>query len=240
MRALVAIAIAAIGLPARAQGWQPATHEELLARLDASAARYRAMENYEARSTLLVFARANHAEPSERGESRVWKVGGRAKAEHLGIISYQDERLRVTIDPEEEVIVLAEPEEFVGLGGIEERREMLRMAVAIDKRPHERGEAYRMTLPKGSEYKEVLFFFDGTGWLRRMETLWADPVALIPDNPLSETILPRVVMELDPPRPINPSTIKASPSEAITFRNGNPTPVGRFAAYRVIDNRLRP
>ena len=226
--------------PLSAQDWKPASADELLSRLDASAAKYKGMEHYEARTTLLVYARAGDAQPSERGESRVWKVGTRAKADHLGMISYQNEKVRVTIDKDDRVMVLAEPEEYVGLMGLEERRAILGMASDIHVHAGVDGVHYRVRFPKGSEYDEVLFAFDPSGWLRRMETQWGNAVPLIPDNPLTDVILPRVVMELEPPRRIDPANVKADPSEAVAFVNGKPQPTAAYRDFMVIDNRLRP
>lgn len=240
MRTITALALLALALPMAAQSWAPATADELLSRLDASAAKYNAMEHYEARAALLVYANPGDKEPSERGESRVWKLGGKAKAEHLGMVSYQNEKLRVTIDPDDRIMVLAEPEEYLGLMGIEERRALLGLAQSIERRTDDLGDRFRARFPAGSEYEVVLFTFDKNGWLRRLETHWGHAVPLIPDNPLTATITPRVVMELEPPRRVAPTAVKADPSEAVAFVNGQPRPTPAFEGFTVIDNRLRP
>lgn len=240
MRTAVALLYLLLLQPLAAQEWTTSSVDVLLTRLEESAEKYKALDHYEARATLMVFSRATDKLPSERGSSHVWKVGQKAKAEHLGMVSFQNDVLRVTIDPEDRIMVLGEPEEYVGLMGVAERRALLGMATGIHSLTELEGISYKVRFPKGSEYDHVVFFFDMSGWLRRMETQWGREVPLVPDNPLTGVILPKVVMELEPPRRIAPTSVKADPSEAVAFVDGQPIPTAAYKGFTVIDNRLRP
>ena len=227
-------------LPALAQEWRTVERAELAASLDASAAKFKDYSAYEFRSTLSAYTNSNDKEPAERTSSVVWKVGSAAKAEHLGVISYQDTKLNVTVDPDEEVIILAEPVDFFAPLGPNYRDVVFAAAISIGKLADANGVRYRARFAPGADFEIIEFAFDKDGWLRRVEAHWGIPVLLLPDNPLSAKVTPKVVLDLGIPKRLAPGSVNLSPAQAIVFENGTPRPAASFKGFTIIDNRSRP
>lgn len=239
-RTLILLPLALLLHMAGAQTWHTADKAELSARLNASATRTRSMAAYELRAELLAYRNATDAEPSERASSVVWNTGNSTKAEHLGLVSYQDRKVCVTIDPEEQMIVLAEPGDFFGPMGASYRDTVFTTARSITRSADENGMRYRVRFASGTDLSLIEFAFDKDGWLRRVETHWGNAVPVLPDNPLTDLVTPKVVLVMDAPRPLASNRVRTSPAEAIAFVNGQPVPKKPYAGYTIIDNRLHP
>lgn len=220
----------------RAQEWRPCKAAELIAKLDSSAAGYKAMPSYQVRSMVSVYRGVSESTPSETAESHVWKIGGKAKAKHMGMISYEDDRTRVTIDPEERWMMVADAEGTLELFGSEYRESVLD-AAAIGRSSDATATRYRVRYGPGSDFELIEFQFDKAGWLRRMEAHWGQPVSVHPDLLVSARFTPRVVMEVGLPERITQGQVTVDMSEVIRFENGTPVPSAAYAGYEIIDNR---
>lgn len=223
-----------------AQDWRTVDRSELVTMLDASTEKFKAYPAFEYRSTVLAYTNSSDPEPSERATTVVWKVGDGAKAEHLGMISYQDADLNVTIDPEEEMIVIAEPVDFFAPLGPNYREIVFDAAQSIGQRKDDSGVRYRVRFAHGGDFELIEFAFDKDGWLRRVEAHWGMPVALIPDDILSAKVTPKVVLELGVPKRLIPGIVNVSTTQAVVFANGAPRPAPTYQGYTIIDNRLHP
>lgn len=239
-RSIINLVGLALVQAAVAQQWRTVPKEELMAQLDASTARYETLRDYEVRHELLAYTNSTDEQASERQSSVIWKVGKSAKAEHLGMISYQDERLSVTVDPDDETMVIAEPMEFFAPLGPDYRHVVLDAAMTIGKADDASGSRYRVRLAPGGDFEILEFAFDAQGWLRRVESHWGHAFAVEPDNPLSLMITPKVVLELGVPKRMAPGAMRIGVDEAVLIGRDGPVAAKRYAGYTVIDNRLHP
>jgi hypothetical protein len=234
------LALLLLATSATAQEWRTVDRTELAASLDASAAKFKAYPAFEFRSTIMAFTNSTDREPAERTSTVVWKTGDGAKAEHLGVISYQNAKLNVTVDPEEGVIILAEPVDFFAPLGSNYRDVVFAAAIGIGKLSDGNGTRYRARFAPGADFEIIEFAFDKDGWLRKVEAHWGKPVLLLPDNPLSAKVMPKVVLDLGIPKRLAPGSVDLSMTQAIVFENGAPRPAPAFKGYTLIDNRLHP
>ena len=221
-----------------AQTWQPVDKNVLMAKLDASAKKFAAMPAYRVNSTISAYQNSSDAQPTERGTSEVWKVGDKAKAQHLGMVSYQNKKLRVSIDPEEKLLMLAEPQDFFSPLGPDYRTSVFEAAITIGRATSADGERYRAKFPAGGDFEIIEFGFDKAGWLRRVETHWGHQVAVMPDNPMTAMITPKVVLEMAVPQKIAANSVAADPTLVVTIQNGKPVPTAAYQGYTIIDNRV--
>lgn len=222
-----------------AQEWRTVDHTELIQKLDASAAKVTAMDRYVFRSTLMAFRTGGDAQPMEASSSTVWKDGKRVKAEHMGFISYQDEQVRVTVDTEDRVMILAEPEGFFDLLDASYRASVFE-AAAIGKREGATGVTYRARYGPGSDFTLIEFQFDRTGWLAKLTVHWGQAVSALPDQPMADVFTPVVVLEMAPPQPLAAGSVRLEVSEAVAITASGVVPAQRFAGYTVVDNRWQP
>lgn len=239
-RSIILVVALVLMQAATAQQWRTVPKEELMTHLDASTARIKSMRDYEVRHELLAYTNANDAQPAERSSSVIQKVGDAAKAEHLGMISYQDEHLSVTVMPDEETIVIAEPLDFFAPLGPDYRQVVFDAAASIGKAEDTSGSRYRVRFAPGGDFEIIEFAFDAQGWLRRVESHWGHAIAVEPDNPLSLMITPKVVLELGVPKRLAPGTVRVSVDEAVLISRDGPVASKAYAGYTVIDNRLHP
>ncbi|MBL7980780.1 MAG: hypothetical protein JNL52_03120 [Flavobacteriales bacterium] len=234
------LALLLLATSATAQEWRTVDRAELATSLDASAAKFKAYPAFEFRSTIMAYTNSTDREPAERTSTVVWKMGDGAKAEHLGVISYQNSELNVTVDPEEQVIMVAEPVDFFAPLGTNYRDIVFEAAISIGKVTDATGVRYRARFAAGADFEIIEFAFDKEGWLRRVEAHWGRPVALIADNPLSAHVTPKVVLELGLPKRLAPGAVNVSPAQAVVVHNGTLQPAAAYQGYTLIDNRLHP
>ena len=240
MRILLPLHFAIHWLTVPAQDWTAVDKTELLGRLDASAAKFSSYTHYELRSELLAYTNSTDAQPAERGTSTVWCMGKSAKAEHLGALSYQNERMSVTIDQEDHLIMVAEPVDFFGHLPQTYRQEVFGKAIGIGRAVRDAQTVYRASFGKGSDFDVIEFAFDAQGWLRRIEVHWGVPIALVPDRPLSARVTPKVVLLVGVPTRIAAGSVNTDPAQAVATERGILVPAKRYADYTLIDNRLNP
>jgi hypothetical protein len=229
-------------LPAIAigQGRTAVTPKELAERLDRSAALFQAEDNYRVRTTIMAYRNTGDATPQETEVSTVWKMGAMAKAEHMGLVSYQNERLRVTVVPEERVLMVAEPQSFFDVLGKDYKLVVFSGAERIERWPKDGRDHYRAYFRQGSDHEQLEFAFDDAGWLRRLECWWGYTVPLDPDNALSARVTPKVVMEMERPVRLKPGEVNADPALAVVVRGHELVPTAAYSGYEIVDNRLNP
>jgi hypothetical protein len=223
-----------------AQAWTSATSTELVARLDRSAAQFNAMDHFRLQSTIMAFRNTTDDAPQETETSTVWKMGDKAKAEHMGLVSYQNTQVRVTVIPEDRVLMVAEPQSFFDVLGKDYKMLVLSSAKSIDKREQDGSSRYRVRFAKGSDYELIEFTFDEGAWLRRVECWWGNSIALEPDNPLTALVTPKVVLEMERPVRLTSTAIAVDPSLAIVRQGNELVPTPAYAGYEIVDNRLNP
>lgn len=222
-----------------AQSWEPAGIADIVQRVQANQRKYEALPAFKLSAVVLAYQNAGDAVPNDRGTSTVWKSGKRSRSEHLGMITYQDERLRVLIDPEERMIYLSEPFEVMELMGPSFREDVLATASAIGRSEQADGTHFRLKFPAPAEYDVVEVLFDKQGWLRRIDTYWARPVPLDPGDPRSPLLHPKVVVELAVPQPVDPASVQADPATVVAIRPQGPVALGAWKEYQVFDTRVK-
>lgn len=239
MRAALTLLTLALHVTLVAQGWETATPQELSDRLDRSAAQFLAMESYRVRTQIMAFRNATDPEPQETETSTVWTNGDLVKAEHMGLVSYQDKDLRVTIVPEERVLVVAEPQNFFDVLGEGYRMEVFK-AAQLTKRTNAGILTYQAQFAKGSDYERIDFVFDEAGWLRRLECWWGRSVAVAPDQPLTAMITPKVVLSMERPISFDTRQVDLRLTQAIERDGNSLSPAMAYKGFELVDNRLHP
>lgn len=224
---------------ASAQEWRTVAHTELLAKLDASAAKVTALDRYVFRSSLMAYRSERDVQPMETTTSVVWKDGDRVKAEHMGFVSYQDKKLRVTVDQEDRVLIVAEPQGAFDLLDASYRASVFE-AAAIGKREGAGGVTYRARYGPGSDFTLLEFQFDRTGWLSKLTVHWGHAVSALPEQPMTDVFTPVVVLEMALPQPFPSGSVRLDVGEAVLLTAGALQPAQRYAGYTVIDNRWQP
>ena len=240
MRRFITLPVLLLAAAIAAQDRVPVDKSELLAKLDACGIKFKELGSYTMHSTLQAYTNATDPTPTEEATSTVWYSGKSMKAEHLGVISYQNERVCVTIDPEEQMVVLGEPGNSLGDLSATYREEVFGHAASIDRAEVAGLVHYRARFAKGSDFVLIEYAFDKAGWLRRVETHWGVPVALAPDVHMSATVLPKVVIVMDAPVRIAPGSVKTTPDEAVAFEGRTAVLRKPYAHYTLIDNRAQP
>lgn len=220
---------------ARAQ-WVASDTAQFARAVDAFTAKFATLRDYELHSTVSSYRNASDRIPEETGRSTVWKVGDRSKAEHLGVITYQDKTMRVMVDPEERMIYLTHPEPEGATMGMDLRAAMFRAATKVQMERSSAGIRYRLHFPKAAQYSTFEVSFDAKGWLRSIVTTWGQPIEVDPGNPMTDMVLPKVELKLDPPIAIT-GMVNVDMAQVIAKTASGTTGVGPYAGYEVFDMR---
>lgn len=219
----------------RAQ-WTHTDTVQLAKYMEAYAQKMKALRDYEMRTTISSYRNATDAVAQEVGHSTVWRVGDRIKAEHLGVLTFQDATLHVLVDPEERMIYLAKPEEARTAVDAYMRSIMFKAITAVELQRSVAGTRFRLHFPKAAQYSIIELAFDPQGWLRSLAMTWSEPIAVDPGNPLTAMVLPKVVCTLDVPAAVV-KKVNVDMAQVITRRSNSIVGVGPYAGYEVFDTR---
>lgn len=230
--------LAGMAGPARGQQWRAATMAEMKEFLQRSDRQYTALTMMKLTTSISAYTNSGDAVPGSTGNSTVWRMGDRYKAEHLGFTTVQDKDMKVLIDPEQRMIYLDKPDPAIMPGKTALQDTVMRQAVAIMRSEQADGTHFRLTYRPGAAYESMEMAFDAAGWLRRMELLTGRPVALDPSNPLSAMVKPRIVIAMDRPVAIKAGTVNADPATVVGWRDGRAVGLGAWRDYTVFDTRV--
>jgi hypothetical protein len=155
-----------------------------------------------------------------------------------GMLTLQDERIRVLADPAGRTIYVSTPEDPLKVFDPLLRGLLISNAEALEWSRRPDGDHYRLRFPEGSQYQAVEMVFDGQGWLRQLEMQWGHVIPLDPDVKMSAMVRPRVVMEMQRPGHFS-GTVEMDPSTMVIGTKGNLRATGQWKDYEVFDTRVQ-
>lgn len=221
-----------------AQEWKSASIDQLKADFRASDAKYEGLTNMRMRTRIDAYLAATDREPHQRSTSILWRKGDQYRTDYMGVSSYQDKRIRVTVDEEHRLILLSAPDDplAVARGGL--RDSLFSHASHIGRATLPDGTHYRLMFGGLLGFEAIEVVFDHKGWMRRIEMLWAYEVDLRYRDPASPRVRPKVVMELGIPERIDPASVDTDPLSVVDLRNDGIVARGRWLGYSVFDTRV--
>ncbi len=221
-----------------AQSWETVDPASVRECLRASDRLYAAMPNMRLSTQIYSYEDASSTVPQDNGTSVVWRIGDRYKAEHLGVISYQDEELSLVVDPEEMTILVGAPRDLRMVMQRAMEDSLLAHAVRVGRSEGQDGTRFRIKLAPGGTFDIVELTFDRQGWLRKEVLYWANPMPRRPGDP-SRDSYPKLVLVFGVPERIDPSSVNADPGHVVSWRNGELVPSAAWRNYTVFDTRPR-
>lgn len=236
------IAVLAFGwaLVSGAQAWVPCPAQEVLEHAEANGKAYAALPVYEMRVELASYRSSTDVAPFDRAESLLQKAGDRSRVDHMGIITVQDGRLRVTVDTTEHVILVAKADDIMDVIGADHAHLIIEQAAAVTKKAIAAGVTYKVMFRPGAYYDRVEITYDKDGILARADLFWRIAIQEDPDDPRSPAYTPRVTMLFGRPRAIAEAAItkRLDLSAYIVMKNGRPIAAPGWTGYEVIDTRV--
>jgi|GEM_PF-6625934 len=227
------------GIPVCGQTWPAVATQVVADAYYAAVAKYVDQRQYHMGVQVASYRDHSDKEPHDVLACDIRRAGDLYRADHFGRISYQDQRMRVMVVPEQRTVVLGAGQEAFEMIGAEIRKEMFTGAKKAT-RYNDPGELrYRLFLSKAYKWEYMEFVFDTKGWMRQLTLVLAEPMAVDPGNPLSAITRPRVVFSFDTPRPLDLPTDDLSWSNVLALRGDTAQAIGPCAGYEVIDTRPR-
>jgi|GEM_PF-5500564 len=234
--ACLVIYCSSAGVAQAAPSWVVTDTIELGRYLHAYEAKLGALNDYVLRSTISSYHNTTDAMPAEVERTTLWKMGDRMRSEAFGVITVQDNTLRVTVDAEERMIMLSVPEGSLSMADAGTRTIMFLAAQQVRKTTDPLGVRFQLTFPKAATYSTLELVFDKQGWLRSMTTCWARPIIVEPGNPLSDQVLPKVRVDLTEPGPIG-QKVELDIAKLVDRKAAQLRGVGAYADFEVYDTR---
>lgn len=232
------------GDPALAQGdWVPCQRQELQAAMERYEKALVADDEWQLHLEMTSYPDAEGPE-ADRARVVIVRAGANMRADHMGMITFQDRRLSAVADAEEKVVVVSNTKPFLDLA-INQRVEMLSSAASqILKQTSMAGTTYRiMFAGTDGPYSFVEVGYDGKGYLTRLVLQWKPTTAGAGSGPLSRMYTPRVVMIITPPADPDQTQIREATTglESRLRTDGDRLKAtGPWAEYRIVDTRFRP
>lgn len=222
-----------------AQQWTPSDASAVTEFMAQNDRQYAALVNMKLTTTIQAFKNAGDVFPNDRGSSVVWKTGDRYKAEHLGMVTYQDQEMCLQIDPEERTIMVSTSMNLLTTMRGAMVDSLLRHALVIGRAFMADGTHFRLKFGADAVYDVVELVFDQKGWLRKEEIYWGRPVELNPGDPTTEVVYPKVVFAMAVPESIDASSVDTDLSDVLIWQDGKPVALGRWKGYDIFDTRPR-
>lgn len=221
-----------------AQEWRSASIEQLRAAIGASGAKFGDLTHMRMRMRIDAYLTATDLEPHQRSTSTLWRKGDQYRTDYMGVSSYQDKRIRVTVDTEQRSILLGTPSDplMAARGALQDS--VLSRATHIGRATLPDGTHYRLMFGGVLGFEAIEVVFDPGGWMRRIEMLWATEVDLRYRDPSSPRVRPKVVMEMEVPERIDPGSVDTDPLSVVDVRSDGVVARGRWQGYSVFDTRV--
>jgi hypothetical protein len=232
------------GNPTLAQGdWVPCQRQELQAAMERYEKALMADDSWQLHMEMTSYPDAEGPE-ADRGRVAIVRAGAYMRADHMGMITYQDRRLSAVADAEEKVVVVSENKPFLDLA-TNQRVEMLATAASqILKQSSPAGTTYRIIFAgTDGPYSYVEVGYDGKGYLTRLVLQWKPTTAGAASGPMARMYTPRVVMTITPPADPDQAQIREATSgldSRLRTDGDRLKTIGPWAGYRIVDTRFRP
>lgn len=219
--------------------WQPATGAELSRAIETNHKNYGTLTDFSLRYEMLHYEDQGLPNPSERHAMRIDRRGDSYRAEQLGILTIQDNTIRVSVDSTGAIVMLAAPSAMESEQVNTWKERIIPLATSIGKQMTPRGTRYRLMLPASTGFDAVEIAFDGAGWLQELVVLYAH-------SPQSQHLFtpaqlrPKVVTRFE--RPIALKTdpkVDMDPSKIVDLSGDTPTLRSKWKSYQLIDTRYR-
>jgi hypothetical protein len=227
--------------PIEVLDWEPSSGKELRRSKALCDSLYTALWGFRQDLTVSSYRSKTDVQAHDIERAMVRKEGMRFRSEIGGVVTIQDEYIRIMVDKQAKVVMMADPFKF---------KDMFMEAFAIEAtesfgtcaaRPKDGGVEYRFTFNKGAVYEHIVAWYDAKGWLRRTETVWHAGVSEAPLLPMAVVTQPRLVTEYGMPSVIKKGEFTTATDPWTILEKGTEGPKVRseWATYELIDTRLR-
>lgn len=246
MRSVIVIASLAFLLlgmaPIQVPDWEPSSGKELQRSKAVCDSLYTAFWGFRQDLTVSSYRSKTDLQVYDVERAMVRKEGMRFRSEIGGVVTIQDEQIRVMVDKQAKVVMMADPIKLEDMFMEAFAMEATENFGTCAARPKDGGVEYRFTFNKGAVYEHIVAWYDAKGWLRRTETVWRAGVSEAPLLPMAAVTQPRLVTEYGMPVPIKKGgyTTATDPWSILELGVDGPIARGDWAAYELIDTRLRP
>jgi|GEM_PF-2719725 len=219
--------------------WQPADPEELTKAMAANQEHYRALGDFSLRYELIHYQDQGSPQPFERHAMRIDRKGSRYRAEQLGILTLQDENMRVSVDSAGAIVMIAAPAKLEAEQTDHWRKNILPLARSIGKRTTGTGMRYRVMLPISTGFEAVEIQFDRDNWIQELVVLY-DRSPQHDHLFTPELLRPKVITRFNKPEAISGrDVIVMDPGTIVDVTTLQPVLRPKWRSYQLIDTRYR-
>lgn len=236
---LLLLAVFFMTSSAFAQGWTPCSISKFRKDKAVCDSMYAAKANYRLTMTMASYRSITDPLPHDQGQAVIVRSGKTYRSEQLGIITVQNETMRVTVDKEDRLIVISKPSALDELFVTQFSTKVIEGLATVSYRLVAGMTEYKLVFGAGAIYDHMIVRYDVNGWLRSTETHWRRPIAEYPDDPQSKSYTPKLVMTYDVPLAHNTVSAEMDPNTYVSQRNGEHVGVGPFASFEVFDGRVQ-
>jgi len=197
---ILAVFLGACCLPALSQ-WTASTDADLQKCMGEAAAKYIPQRDLSLTYEMFYYNDQQDLEPAERSIARIFRKGQSHRSEQLGILTIQDEKLRVSIDSAARVVLVSTPvaafDPWSGAMG----NDLMASAQKIGVQRSNGGQRFRLMFGTNDLYEAIEIAFDPQGWMLELVLLYRrHPQANALFSP--EYRRPKVIMRFEQPKPL--------------------------------------
>lgn len=224
---------------ARAQSWVPVDTAEVAAAHARSCALQEGRTSYRMVVRVASWRDAGDPTAAEEAVCIIRRSGKLYKAEHFGLVSYQDGEFRVMVDPEERAVMLSDGQPVYELLGARLQRELFAHIAKAEKSATAAGTSYRIHLGRPWEWDQVILEFGRDGWMKRVEMRWAGTMEADPGNPLTALVTPKLAFWFEAPAPLDVAPAQLHWNTVLRLNGTEALALGPCTGYSVVDMRPR-
>ena len=181
---------------------------------------------------------------ADRSTSIVMRDGAFVKADQLGLVTYQNDRICAVADPEERTVVLSDGRPVMELLTHQRLDVLLMGSTRLSRQVNALGTLFRVQFdPKISAYSHIDVGYDARGFLTKVELQWHPTLLNEPSSPLAPVRTPRVELTIAPPvelSALDRAQLRKGLSERLRQDGTGYVPIGPWAGYRIVDTRYMP
>lgn len=221
--------------------WGAAPPGELERRIAKNRALYEGVGAFSLDYTITVYRDASSVLPEQVMKGHVGSSQGRSWSTQPGMLTVQDERLRVLVDSAQRVVMVSAPTQDEAYLGSAFSSKVISGAKAIGTMRTNEGDVFRILFHDGAAIDAMEVTFDAKGWLRRVIVYWQRMEA---DDPRTAIgfVAPRMDTRFSVPQRLPADRATAARMDTgrlVQNSEGGLKPQGALSTYELIDTRLQ-
>lgn len=221
--------------------WRPASPDELEQHIVKNRALYDGVGAFSLDYTISVFRDASSVLPEQVMKGHVGSSKGRSWSAQPGMLTVQDEHLRVLVDSTQRVVMVSAPTRDEAYLGSAFSSKVLAGARAIGAMRTGEGDVFRILFNDGGAIDAMETTFDDKGWLRRVTVYWRKMEA---DDPRAGIgfVAPRMDTRFAVPQRLPADRAveaRMDTGRLVRISEGGLRPLGALSTYELIDTRLQ-